>query len=213
MDLRMYLGMESIIVENEVLVKMLVQREQDHHNWLDRLEKCVEEGTVFDGELDPHKCAFGRWYDFYHTDNLLLEGILRRFDRPHKAIHGIGDRVKTLQARGDKKGAMELVSGTRHGELSEMEHLFEQARQILQNDSREIAVIIASGTERLGVTVDSVESVEALNPESFTEPPLQTLSTCGELICGTARRAKTDQMVMLFDTMHLLQENSAAMAV
>lgn len=94
MDLRLRMGMTSLVDETEDLIKLLDQREQDHKNWIAELESSVREQRGFKLATDPHKCAFGKWYDNFKTENRILAGCLRKFDAPHQKIHAIAVNVK-----------------------------------------------------------------------------------------------------------------------
>ncbi len=69
MDLRLRMEMTSLVDETEDLIHLLDQREQDHKNWITELESSVREHREFKLATDPHKCAFGKWYDNFKTEN------------------------------------------------------------------------------------------------------------------------------------------------
>lgn len=205
-DLRVLLGMRSAHHETDELIENLLKREKDHHDWLDNLTRSVKEHVPFTGALDPHQCAFGRWYDTFKTDNLLLNAMLRRFDRPHKAIHAIGAKVKVLEEQKNFDGAMSLIDRTRNVELAELTELFAATRDLLRNDSREIAIVLKNDERVVAITVDAIESVEKLNEESFADPPLRNMTIGNQLICATSRRARTDDLALLLDAQKVLSD-------
>ncbi len=61
--------------------KLMRQREEDHRNWLNELEKSVKEKSEFRLARDPHKCAFGRWYYSYRSDSPWMTAVLRKFEQ------------------------------------------------------------------------------------------------------------------------------------
>jgi hypothetical protein len=69
-DLRKRLGMVSATEETSELIRLMMQREQDHKNWLAELEACVRESREFKLTTDPHTCAFGKWYDCHFANYL-----------------------------------------------------------------------------------------------------------------------------------------------
>jgi purine-binding chemotaxis protein CheW len=101
MDLRLRMGMTSLVDETEDLIQLLDQREQDHKNWIAELESSVREQREFKLATDPHKCAFGKWYDNFKTENRILAGCLRKFDAPHQKIHAIAVNVKGMEEKED----------------------------------------------------------------------------------------------------------------
>lgn len=87
MNLRTELGYKSMSDECKEFDMMIDARKQDHINWLVELERCLEEDEPFLLAKDPHQCAFGRWYDSFHTDNQAVAFHLRKIQEPHKKLH------------------------------------------------------------------------------------------------------------------------------
>lgn len=177
-DLRVRLGMPSLPVEIEEFVTMIGQREQDHVRWLDTLEACTREGNEFTLTTDPHKCAFGKWYDAYKTNNHLVELYLRRFDAPHKAIHAVGVEVDALIRSGDVATAQCTIVTTKNTTLAEMRLLFSGFRALIrETGAREVAILLNGTSTPLAVVVDSIDAVErferlGLGPVSEAIPGL-----------------------------------------
>jgi len=166
-DLRTLLSIPSLQQELGDFRAMLEAREQDHRRWLEELERCVTEGRAFTLATDPHKCAFGRWYDGFQTTNILLESHLRRFDAPHQRIHALAKEVDAMVRAGDASGAMARIAATRARELAEMLLLFRQLYDLLESSTHEIVVVLrAPSGARIGYTVDSVESVQEVTVEA-----------------------------------------------
>jgi chemotaxis signal transduction protein len=70
LDLRMRLGMSSRLRETADFCDLVQRREDDHRRWLAELSASVLERRPFLLTLDPHQCAFGRWYDAYRSDDV-----------------------------------------------------------------------------------------------------------------------------------------------
>lgn len=209
-DLKVRLGLKSALQEMEELIQNLHGREKDHLNWLENLENSVKERHEFIGQLDPHKCAFGVWYDSFTTDNAFLNRVLYQFDEPHKAIHKIGEKVKALEASDEYETALELINKTRNRELSLLIRLFEETRATLLEYMREVAVVMEHKGAKLAITVDHAMSVEELDTELFEE--LSVTQYCkGDnslLVTSTARQADSNSVIMLLDAEHLFEEMS-----
>ena len=62
-DFRLLTSQPSIAEQLAEFRVMLDQREEDHVKWLVELENSVIENRSFNLATDPHKCAFGKWYD------------------------------------------------------------------------------------------------------------------------------------------------------
>jgi chemotaxis signal transduction protein len=204
MDLRMRLGLGSCLEDTAELVRLLEQREQDHRNWLAELEASITENRAFRLTTDPHACAFGKWYDSFHTEDLKLGGTLAAFDQPHKQIHGIALEARRMLDEGQQDQALELIERTRNGALSKMIVLFEQARVNVARREREIAVVLDVGAVNLVVTVDAVLAVETLESGSIQELPSVSGVEAGGMVSWLGQRQGGGGSVLILDAERLV---------
>ena len=199
LDLRVKLGLPSAQTELDELIQLLHDREQDHQNWLTELEACVREHRPFKLARDPHACKFGLWYDKYQTDNSLLKMVLKKMDAPHQIIHASAVEAWQKAEAGDAAGAVELLATRRNGELAELSKLFAEARRILREHQRELAVVLIHGEKRFAISIDLVEAVERIADENI-EPMSAALADCGGgHPWHVGKRGKTNQTILLLD--------------
>ena len=198
-DLRTRCGMEPLSEHVEKLCVLLEQREEDHKRWLNELEKSVVERRAFTLTTDPHKCTFGKWYDQFHTDDLILNALLKKFDEPHKAIHRIAHRVDEQMKAANYDGAVALIEEARKGELFTLVNLFAAARSQIRSNSREIAIVIERCGTFFALAADKVESTEALDMSAVSDIAEVTGISCRQVVEGIAKRKKDHSMVMLLD--------------
>ena len=205
-DLRARLGMTSLLDETEDLINLLNQREQDHKNWLVELESSVKERREFKLATDPHKCAFGKWYDNFTTDNRVLANCLNKFDAPHKRIHAIAFEVKELEEKEGSESAYAVIERTRNGDLAEMIKLFSEACNLLRESDREIAMVLEWKDKAMAAAVDSIETVEKLSKSNIEEMPETFFSLDNECVVGIGKRDKDDKLVQILDISRLLEQ-------
>lgn len=203
LDLRLRLGMPSSRDDVENLVKLLEQREEDHRKWLAELEASVKDNRTFRLTTDPHACAFGKWYDGFHTDDLKLGAILMAFDHPHKQIHAIGQETRQLVDRGEHEKALALIERTRHGALAKMITLFEQARHMIRKQQMEIAIVLEQSGQNLAITVDNVLAVEPLAAGSVQELPSTASVEYSGLVSWLGQRQEGGASVLVLDLTRL----------
>lgn len=165
-DLRLRLGMESSVAAIEQFCSLMEQRERDHKNWLAELEASVHENRAFTLATDPHKCAFGKWYDTYKSEDPMISLLLKRFDRPHKAIHALAGQVAALVAKGEVDSALEVLSNARARILRRMIRFFEELRQLVRESQREVAIVLRGSSATFAVSVDAIEAIEDLAEEN-----------------------------------------------
>jgi len=206
MDLRMRMGMESMSVEANNLIQLLNQREQDHKNWMKELESSVRESREFKLATDPHKCAFGKWYDNFKTDNNILASCLSKFDVPHKKIHSIAINVKEAEEKNNFDIAYEIINQTKKRELSEIVKLFSEARTLLKESIREIALVLEWEDKIMAVGVDSVKTVEKLSESNIEDLPGATSSLDNKSIAGIGKRSENNELIQLLDVGILISE-------
>ncbi|OFZ22789.1 MAG: hypothetical protein A2X94_11825 [Bdellovibrionales bacterium GWB1_55_8] len=203
-DLRATLGMTTSVQERDEFIAMLNAREGEHQKWVAELEASVREKREFNLTTDPHKCAFGKWYDTFKTDNLLVTALLGKFDAPHKQIHALGVEVRGLVNKGELEKALHLIELTRTTTLRRMMDLFEEFRTLL-NKTREIGLIVQTGTGTAALAVDSVESVEIL-AEVSQEGLDQISGTPSDGLIQMIGKRKEDQgIVMLLNPENAIQ--------
>jgi len=204
LDLRKRMGMKSLVDETSDLIELLEHREEDHKNWIAELESSVEEHCDFKLTTNPHKCAFGKWYDSFKTDNRVLKSILKKFNNPHNTIHSIAIDVKELVKQKDFDGAFDVINKTRNGELAEMIKLFNEVRTNLRESSREIALVLEWQDKTMVVSVDSVATVDKMD-ESNVEEMSEAVSTeDNQYLIGIGKRGKDELLVQLLDVEKLI---------
>ncbi|MBZ5594182.1 MAG: chemotaxis protein CheW [Acidobacteriia bacterium] len=203
-DLRKRIGLTSVTEENNTFCAMMEQREQDHHKWVDELEASVKEGRAFGLATDPHKCAFGKWYDTYHTDNPLIAMHLRKFDQPHRQIHGIATEARDLVAQGRVDQAHELIALTRSGSLARLASLFAELRSLVREGNREIALVVEAAGRNFAVSVDAALSVEKLSAGSVEELQHGAGVKQDGIVRRFGKRAKGGEVILIIETAHLM---------
>lgn len=161
-DFRKAIAYRSIQDEMDEFSAMIDQREIDHIKWLDELEASIVENRPFELTTDPHKCAFGKWYDNYSSENYFIVDVLKDFDQPHRTIHGIAQKIEQLKANNDFDGAQELIKDTRHKELSRMKELFTKIKEAVKVSLTERVILFNRNENKFAIAVDQIEAVEDL---------------------------------------------------
>ncbi|OGJ84505.1 MAG: hypothetical protein A2268_10960 [Candidatus Raymondbacteria bacterium RifOxyA12_full_50_37] len=203
LDLRLRLGLPTLADEMNGL---LAQREQDHRNWLSALEQSARDGTEFKLTTDPHKCAFGKWYDTYTHENLVIASLLLKFDKPHKAIHAVAEKVKHLEHSGDTAGAQALISATKNRELSELIALFAELKKCFAEEKREIAIVVTGSEKLYALAVDSIESVGQLAEESTQDIEQIAIELREkELVTSIAKHEKSEKLILVLEPVKIFK--------
>ncbi len=168
LDLRERLALPRGDAAVAATIALLEEREQDHVRWLEELEGALREGRAFRLTTDPHACAFGRWYDAYQTDDIMLSLQLLKFDLPHRRIHALADVVLGLAANGALGEALAAIAEARASVLAEMRGLFAETRRLLRASLLEVVIIVDVGGRRFGLAVDRVTETCSIPPEAIS---------------------------------------------
>jgi len=206
-ELRALLGMKTMREETDSIIDMLKQRERDHLNWIAELESSVQEAREFTLAVDPHKCAFGKWYDALLADptqldnftqgDLALIDVLDRFEFPHERIHEIAQEVSDLVAKGHADEAMAVIQRTRETHLHAMVELFSRCIDQYQSLRQSLLLVAECGDEVVGVMVDAVEEVAVLSPDTLES--ISEMTKCSPLVTGVAKGDDGTAMIQLLD--------------
>jgi methyl-accepting chemotaxis protein len=91
---------EEQAIKKQEDVVFICQKEIDHLNWVNALTDVFTIDKDFDKQLDPKKCAFGKWYyDFVNSDDFRklpedTQRALRNIEEPHKLLHLSAAKIK-----------------------------------------------------------------------------------------------------------------------
>jgi chemotaxis signal transduction protein len=165
-DTRQCLGMTTKLSQLNEFVQMMEERKQDHIRWLDELLASIEEKRPFSLTRDPHQCAFGKWYDHYHTDNAVFGMHLAKFDAPHRRIHQLANDVEEKFCHGEFDCAQKMIEKVRHTELKTMITLFDSVGQVLKDAEKEIVLVMHQKDRLLGFIVDDVYTIKDIPTEN-----------------------------------------------
>ena len=201
-DLRVFLKMRSAETDAQELSQMMKKRKADHVHWMDTLFRSVTENTPFTLATDCHECAFGKWFDAYQTDDIGMKQYLRRFKKPHEAIHNIAQKALERRDKRDLDGALEIIEQTRNNELREMLALFDEFDAAYSASRKEIVIVLSDDISTAGIIVDEILALEPLKEANTNGPANGHLSTAGTILVGT--REQSGEVVAIFDAMRVL---------
>ncbi|MBF0097438.1 MAG: CZB domain-containing protein [Magnetococcales bacterium] len=210
-DLRVCFAAQARILETEELINTMGLRKQDHINWLSKLKDEVYNQKPITVQTDPHKCAFGKWYDQFHSDNTNLAAYMRRFDTPHKEIHQVAIDAAKLIKNNQQTQAKELVQRTETGILVRLLELFDGLANHVRKYLLEYAIIMRVDDALFAVAVDDINFFSRLNRIEYPLPS-GALTHASHLVQALGRYhdegGQHEKDVLLLD-MSLLQQQVA----
>jgi len=203
-DFRILTSEKSLVEEFSIFRNMLEQREKDHVNWLIELENSVIENRPFTLATDPHKCAFGKWYDNYKSKNLGISKILYKFNKPHKKIHMIATEIENLKEKGLIEECKSIIESTRNVELNTMKSLFTKLKDDSIINFTESAILLDMESKKIALAIEKVSSVESIKKQDTQNlNNFELVNFDNSLITGLGESKESEMIVMLSDKLLL----------
>lgn len=195
-DFRVAMSQTSAAEELEAILADLRTYEAAHHEWVANLEASLKTGAPFDGQQDPHLCAFGRWLETFQSANVVLHQHLQSFHEPHAKLHGL---ARQLLESDDREEALERLVDERTHLLATLSGLFEQTRTAVMETRREIAIVVPGDGGHVAVLVDTVESIEELTVQEGEGDELAS-TVHHPLLAGVATDGNDDLVLLVDDS-------------
>lgn len=208
-DIRKKMGIPELKEEIDRLIESLVQRKQDHLSWLDKLKDQVAHGQEISVQTDPHKCAFGIWYDACKFHSYNLTDYMAQFDAPHKRIHSLAIEVGILIQSGKLEAAKDIIHQAENDELQTLLSLFDGAAKKIRQFTYEYAVIFERANGQLvAILADKMEYFGLLD-EVISPLPMAFSRQHNNFIDALGRKTKgddTEEILILNIEKFLLDE-------
>lgn len=202
-DLRALFSLPSKKEEMDLFRKELETRKQDHIDWLKELERCVSTGDRFTLTTDPHKCAFGKWYDSFESNNSDIAFALKKIEEPHRLLHESANQIVHLidSKEPSAKEEMNHIIHTLYSKhLTDVIKYMDQAIESL-SQFRIMNIVLNIDGVNVGILVDEVKSVENVIPVCNDEILQSTYHT--KYVSSMARTEKDKEMVSVLNTNEL----------
>jgi chemotaxis signal transduction protein len=161
LDFAHRIGIPSGMDTKSKLIDSLVDRENEHVEWMNALEQAIKNGTSFTQPLNPDQCAFGKWYNSFECRDETLKELMLQFDQPHKAIHALGDALIKLRDSGRSDEALNILAHERTTTLRRLSALFARARDQIQSGMRPVLLYVTldGKTPRYALLIDEINDV------------------------------------------------------
>lgn len=197
-ELRSVFDMPSLEDEYNNFKDMIEQRIQDHINWAERLEYCVMTGEHFELSINPHKCAFGQWYDSFETDIQTISHLMKKIDEPHKNLHKSAEEVFKCSQDCENCKREECLKNifkkVKEEYVPTIVSLLNEAKQEFHHSFKEMVLLIELNNKKIGLITDEVMSVETLINANEPIPEKRMYNT--KYIEGVSRSSNMDKTIL-----------------
>ncbi|MEG2769213.1 MAG: chemotaxis protein CheW [Oscillospiraceae bacterium] len=162
LSLRRLFEMRSLEDEENEMAEMFTARKNDHINWLSEFHAAIHEKRPFKLTDDPHKCAFGKWYDNYHTDERKITFHFSQLEEPHEELHALATAYANLPKDDDGTMALELLEKAEKEYAPRVISMLDDAIEIYHAASKAMVIVLKYCDRLLGLQVDSVQVVKPI---------------------------------------------------
>lgn len=199
LDLRSVFGQVTLLDEYNEFAEMLEHRKQDHLHWAQELRNSIENHQKFTLTTDPHKCAFGQWYDNYHDERSTVRFQLAKIDEPHKKLHHAAvlaqDALSTLSQTEQEEALKQIITEVETQDIPAIVGLLDETAAVIKDNIREQVLVLGTEDHQVGCIVDEVLAVQELAPISSKEAFKKIIDT--QYVIGVSQN---DQgLVLLLD--------------
>jgi len=212
LDLRVALGMESLLDELANFSSMIDDRKKDHVNWVEALERTVKEDEPFTLATDHHKCALGRWRDQYQSEIGEVNFLLKKLDEPHIRLHQCAREILSIERGKDDEGRqghqkiLSVYQKARDNYMPAVLSLLEETKEVFRTSVFRENILVLNGRSKVGLIVDKVLAVETLTTISdgdglnmYLDIPCIAAIRKSEKIPGLITELDVDRLLALLD--------------
>ncbi|MDP3150690.1 MAG: methyl-accepting chemotaxis protein [Ignavibacteria bacterium] len=88
---------EAKAIEDIKIDTFLAEKISDHVSYVEKLQRSILFEHKFDGQLDPAKCSFGKWYAEFKPENGQEKVLYDAINDSHMELHKHAEHIKSLQ--------------------------------------------------------------------------------------------------------------------
>ncbi len=195
LDLRSFLGMETVQKEKDDFRTMIQARKQDHINWVNALDHSIQTDAPFTLAKNPHDCAFGHWYYNFKSESQHVSYVLNKIEDPHAMLHNLANEALECKT-------CEAVDQIHNKYMPKVLSLLDDIEKEVTEDFYQEMVIILSHESNLGLVVDEILSVSDLEPAQGLQSSYAGGSKC---VSGAIQEKKSGQLILALDINELIQ--------
>ncbi len=201
-DLKRVFKEESIDKKISSYAEMIAARKQDHINWTKELDRCIKNDEPFGLAVDPHECAFGKWYYSYKPENNIIAQHIRRIEEPHRLLHLAAAEYNNCNkdhAHCDREECLkDVLERVKEEYMPEIIRILDSSITVLKNNLKEMLIVVEYNGFKAGLIVDSVLSIEAI-PNLYEQGNMNNDYYNTKLISNIGKTEKTETTVLMLD--------------
>lgn len=164
LNMRKAFHFPSVDDESETFGQMIEQRKGDHIRWIEAFERCYNTNEKFTLAVDPHKCAFGKWYDQFSKSTHSITFHIKKIEEPHKLLHESAAMIMNAMNRGEDKKAETLFRKLKNEYYPRVISVLDEVKAVYRSTYRETVVVLSDEKQMLGLLVDEVLAVDKVEP-------------------------------------------------
>ena len=181
---------------------MITARKHDHINWTNELDRCINNSEQFKLAVDPHECAFGKWYYDYKPENNVIAHHIKKIEEPHRLLHLAAAEYNNCNkdhANCDREECLkDVLERVKQEYMPEIIKILDSSINVYKNNLKELLIVVEYNGFKAGLIVDTVLSIEAI-PTIFGQGNINNEYYNTKLISSVGKTEKTQATVLMLD--------------
>ena len=198
--------LEKIVSEYSA---MITARKHDHINWTNELDRCIKSGEQFGLAVDPHECAFGKWYYNYKPENNIIAHHIKKVEEPHRLLHLAAAEYNNCNKDHEhcnrEECLKDVLDRVKEEYMPEIIRILDSSINVLKNNLKELLIVVEYNNFKAGLIVDSVLSIEAI-PSMYGQGDMNNEYYNTKLISSIGKTEKTETTVLMLDIESVLSK-------
>lgn len=83
----------SCPISNDDFIESINNTKKAHSEWVDKIQKMIDQNIILPIQCDPHKCKFGHFYDAIKVKNETIAKEWNNIDSDHVKFHKTGEKI------------------------------------------------------------------------------------------------------------------------
>ncbi|MCA9509426.1 MAG: chemotaxis protein CheW [Myxococcota bacterium] len=173
LDLRVRLGMPSLVEEGASIVAVVRESRDEHAAWLRSLQASCQDRRAVDVPVGARSCKFARFQLEFESSDVKLMHLLEKLEAPHQRLHEAVREAVDRTTCGDWDGARARLESLRRTEFSALLDRFDDVETHVEEGQRRMAIVLRTQKRAACIAVDRVESVVGYETSQVEATPLE----------------------------------------
>lgn len=208
-DLKILFGESSFEKLVQDYANTISSKKDEIDAWVKELESYMDEDKPFSTDVDPKKCAFGKWLKSYVAINNSVDIQLKKLEEPYENLHQLAVEYSNCSRNHDdctkKKCIKKKFKELKEVYLQDMYTIMDESVNTLKNSLKEMIIVLEYNNFKAGIIVDSVLSIELIS-NKFEQSEMNSQYYNTKYVTGVSKTDKSSTTVLTINIDNILSK-------